>query len=52
MIPTNAEMIFYCVCGGFALITFVRMVCSKSDTVEITWGQRRDWTRREKEGWL
>jgi hypothetical protein len=49
MIPTTAEMIFYYICGGIALIIFIKMMCSKSDTVEITWGQRRDWERREKE---
>lgn len=52
MIPTIGEMIFYCVLGGIALLGLCGIMCAKSDCVDITWGQRRDWERKENSGWM
>ena len=52
MIPTIGEMIFYCVLGGGALLALIAMVGAKGDSMDITWGQRRDWERRERNGWM
>ncbi len=50
MEPTNAEIIFYVVLAilGIAFLIIVNCANRVSD-VDITWGQRRDWERREKE---
>jgi hypothetical protein len=49
MEPTNAEIIFYAVFAVIGLIFLIGAMFTKSDTIDITWGQRRDWERREKE---
>lgn len=50
-IPTDGEVIAYIIVGIIALL-FVFWGLAHSDrtsNVEITWGQRRDWARRERE---
>lgn len=49
MEPTTAELIFYGVMGAIALVFFIGAMFVKDDHIEITWGQRRDWARRERE---
>lgn len=48
MEPTNAEIIFYCVMAVIGIIFLIKAMCTPSDCIEITWGQRRDWERNEK----
>ena len=50
-IPTDGEVIAYIILGIIALFAFwffLRNVDTGSE-VEITWGQRRDWERRQRE---
>lgn len=50
-IPTDGEVIAYIILGIIALLAFwlfLRNADTRSE-VEITWGQRRDWERREKD---
>ena len=50
-IPTDGEVIAYIILGIIALLAFwffLRNAGTQSE-VEITWGQRRDWERRQKE---
>lgn len=50
-IPTNGEVIAYIIIGVIALL-LIFWGMAHADTrssVEITWGQRRDWARRERE---
>lgn len=49
MEPTTAELIFYGALGAISLVFLLCAMCAKDDHIEITWGQRRDWERREKE---
>lgn len=49
MEPTNAEIIFYIVLGIISLGVIIKSALTPNDTIDITWGQRRDWERREKE---
>jgi hypothetical protein len=50
-IPTDGEVIAYIVLCIIALLAFWLFLrnAGKESEVEITWGQRRDWERREKE---
>lgn len=50
-IPTNGEVIAYVIFGIIALLfVFYGLAhADSSSSVEITWGQRRDWARRERE---
>lgn len=54
MAPTIAELIFYIIAGIVAIIFFIKILFSapSNDEIKITWGQRRDWERREKDGRL
>lgn len=50
-IPTNGEVVAYIIFGIIALLALwflMRGVDTRSE-IEITWGQRRDWERRQKE---
>ena len=50
-IPTDGEVIAYIVIGIIALLAIwfgLRNADSRSE-IEITWGQRRDWERRQRE---
>ena len=49
MTPTTGELIFWI----FSIIAVLALITLSGrepiDTMDITWGQRRDWARREKE---
>jgi hypothetical protein len=50
-IPTDGEITAYIVLGIIALLAFWFLMRG-ADTrpeIEITWGQRRDWERRQRE---
>ena len=47
--PTNAEIIFWVFALIAVVIVLICLACRTSDSMEITWGQRRDWARRERE---
>lgn len=50
-IPTNGEVVAYIIFSIIALLALwflMRGVDTRSE-IEITWGQRRDWERRQKE---
>lgn len=49
MEPTTAELIFYGVLDVIGLAFILYAMCRADDHIEITWGKRRDWERREKE---
>lgn len=50
-VPTNSEVIAYIILGIVMLIAlwFGLRNADTSSSIEITWGQRRDWERRQKE---
>ena len=50
-IPTDGEVIVYIVLSILALLAFWGFLrnANKGPEIEITWGQRRDWERRERE---
>ena len=50
-IPTDGEVIAYIIFGIIALLTlwFLMRGTDTRSEIEITWGQRRDWERRQKE---
>ena len=43
------ELIFWIVLGIIALAVIIRAMCEPDDSIDITWGHRRDWERWEKE---
>ena len=44
------ELIWWCVVGAIALILFIGVLIIPIDMpIDITWGQRRDWERWEKQ---
>lgn len=46
--PTDAEIIFWVVAAILAF-GFIIFIASRADrSIDITWGQRRDWERRER----
>lgn len=47
--PTNAEIIFWVFALVAVIVVLTRLICGTSNSMEITWGQRRDWARREGE---
>lgn len=49
MEPTIAELIFWILAIIVGVPLIVRGMATLSDSMDITWGQRRDWARREKE---
>lgn len=49
MEPTIAELIFWILAIIVGVPLIVRGMATPSDSMDITWGQRRDWARREKE---
>lgn len=46
---TNAEFIFWIIAGIIGIGVLIAVARTPSDTIDITWGQRRDWERRERE---
>ncbi len=44
----DTELIFWIVAGVIGLIVAICVFKTPSNTVEITWGKRRDWAREEK----
>lgn len=50
-IPTDGEVIAYIIFGIIALLAiwFCLRNADTGSEVEITWGQRRDWERRQRE---
>ena len=48
MEPTNAELIFYAVLGVIGLIFLICAMCTKDDTIEMTWTKKRDIARAER----
>jgi len=49
MEPTTAELIFWILAIIVGVPLIVRGMATPCDSMDITWGQRRDWARREKE---
>ena len=50
-IPTDGEVIAYIILGITALLAFWFLMGSADagSKIDITWGQRRDWERRQRE---
>ncbi len=50
-IPTNGEVIAYVIFGIIALLALWVLMrgTNTGSNIEITWGQRRDWDRRQRE---
>lgn len=49
MEPTTAELIFWILAIIVGVPLIIHSLPTPSDSMDITWGQRRDWARREKE---
>lgn len=49
MEPTTAELIFWILAIIVGVPLIIHSLPTSSDSMDITWGQRRDWARREKE---
>lgn len=49
MEPTTAELIFWILAIIVGVPLIVHNLPTAGDYMDITWGQRRDWARREKE---
>lgn len=43
------ELIWWCVIGVFTLIAFIKIATVKDDCIDMTWGEKRDIERRERE---
>jgi hypothetical protein len=42
------ELIFWLALGAVSLVIVVGAACAKSDTIDMTWGKKRDWAREER----
>jgi hypothetical protein len=51
MEPTNAEIIFYAVIAVVGLVMLLVGSRMPDDTIEMTWGKKRDIARAERRGW-
>lgn len=51
MEPTNAEIIFYAVITIVCLVVLLVGSNAPNNTIEMTWGKKRDIARAERRGW-
>ena len=51
MEPTICEVIFWIVFAVVSLVILAFCVGEPDDTIEMTWGKKRDIARAERRGW-